>query len=111
MPSSLRRSLSTDTGAWAGGGLIALNCALLGALALVTLAPGADAQNRAQRRLMGDYTMVGGAAQGVTGNVVYILDASNRELIALRWDQTRSSVAGIGYRDLRSDREAGASQR
>lgn len=95
-------------------GLIALNAALLGALALITLGPGARAQNQGGgqgRRLIGEYTMVGGAAQGVTGNVVYILDSGNMQLIALRWDQTRSSVAGIGFRDLRADREAGAGQR
>lgn len=90
--------------------LIALNVALLGVLGVVTLGPGAAAQNQ-QRRLMGEYTMVGGAAEGVTGNVVYILDSSNMQLVALRWDQTRKAVSGIGYRDLRDDRAAGAGQR
>lgn len=100
-----------ERSAHARRGLIAVNAALLGALALITLGPGAGAQNQGQRRLMGEYTMVGGAAQGVTGNVVYILDSANMQLVALRWDQTRRSVAGIGYRDLRGDREASAGQR
>jgi hypothetical protein len=113
MPTSASSERShCESGARVGGGLIALNCLLLAALALVTLGPGAGAQNQpSQRRLMGEYTMVGGAAQGVTGNVVYILDSSNMQLIALRWDQTRRSVAGVGYRDLRADREASAGQR
>lgn len=89
-------------------GLIALNVILLGALGAVTLAPGATAQNR---RPMGEYTLVGGSAQGVSGNVVYILDSTSMELVALRWDQTRKTVAGVGYRNLRDDREAGADRR
>ena len=89
-------------------GLIALNVILLGVLGAVTLAPGASAQDRRQ---MGEYTLVGGSAQGVTGNVVYILDSANMELIAVRWDQTRKWVTGVGYRNLRTDRKAAADQR
>ena len=42
---------------------------------------------------------------------VELLDAANMEMIALRWDRTRRSVSGIGYRNLRYDREAGAGRR
>ena len=32
-----------------------------------------------------------------------MLDASNQELIALKWDRTRSSLDAIGFRDLVDD--------
>ena len=35
--------------------------------------------------------------------VVYLVDTVNRELIAVRWDQGRKSLTGIGYRNLDAD--------
>lgn len=84
--------------------LIALNAALLGALALVTLAPGAGAQDTRRDRAKGDYTIVGGRVQGGgTGNVAYILDGVNEEMVVVRWDASRRRLGGIGFRDLRAD--------
>jgi hypothetical protein len=82
--------------------LIALNLVLLAALAVVTLAPLAGAQPAAARR-PGRYTMVGGRIQGANTNAIYILDATNQELVAVRWDDSRKTLAPIGYRDLTAD--------
>lgn len=79
--------------------LIAVNAALLvvlGAVSIATAQPG----NRAR----GDYAMVGGEILGGGGgNAVYILDASNQELIAVKWDTSRKLLEGIGFRDLNKD--------
>ncbi|PHQ81277.1 MAG: hypothetical protein COB69_04535 [Phycisphaera sp.] len=79
--------------------LIAVNVVLLvvlGAVSIATAQPG----NRAR----GDYAMVGGEILGGGGgNAVYILDASNQELIAVKWDTSRKVLDGIGFRDLNRD--------
>jgi len=85
-------------------GLIALNAVLLVALAVVTLSPGARAQQGGRAR--GDYTMVGGRVQGGIANAVYIIDSANREMIALQWDEARKELLGVGYRDLAADGKA-----
>ncbi len=88
-----------------GGGLIALNVALLGGLGLVSLAPFADAQSATGQtsRARGDYAVVGGATIGGVSGVIYVLDTANRELIALGWNDSTKSLEGIGYRDLSRD--------
>lgn len=86
------------------GRLIVLNAVLLGALGVVSLAPHAGAQSQGQpTRARGEYTMVGGSMSGGNSNAVYILDAANREMVTLRWDSSRRSLSGIGYRDLTTD--------
>jgi hypothetical protein len=82
--------------------LIALNAALLGALALVTFAPGAAAQPRA-KRLAGQYVMLDGKIQGSQEAAVYVFDSANFELIALRWDRSRRVLNTLGYRDVADD--------
>jgi len=85
-------------------GLVALNLALLSALALAALVPAAGAQNAAPPggRARGDYMM--GAGRLTTGNAAaYIVDASNQEMIVLRWDGTRKSLSSMGYRNLGAD--------
>ena len=81
--------------------LIALNGALLVALAAVALAPAADAQRG--NRARGQYTMVGGEVQGQEESAVYIVDAANQELIALFWDRNRRGFGALGYRNLTED--------
>ena len=81
-------------------GLLALNAALIAAMAVVTLAPVADAQ---ARRARGEYTMVAGQVQGMTEAAIYIIDSNNAELVAVRWDQSRQQLAPIGFRDLNAD--------
>jgi hypothetical protein len=84
-------------------GLIALNVTLLTLLAIVTLAPLAQGQGAAQpgARVTGAYTMVGGQIVGGSPSVVYIVDANNNEMVAVRWINNR--LEGIGYRDLAAD--------
>jgi len=81
------------------GGLIALNGLLLLVLGVVTLGPRADAQPRARA----DYTMIAGGANGTLGGVVYVVDVTNQELLAMTYDSTKREFYGIGYRNLIAD--------
>ncbi len=94
-------------------GLVGLNGALLVALALVTFSPGAAGQQRgaaappaAPARNPGDYTLLGGRVQGQSSEAIYILDAVNREIVAVSWDQSRRTLGPIGFRDLNIDAQA-----
>lgn len=85
--------------------LLILNAGLAVVLAAVALAPRADAQRAARAR--GDYTMVSGRTQGGSSNhAVYIIDASNQEVVALRWNDNTRGLEGLGYRDLAADAQA-----
>lgn len=81
--------------------LIALNAALLVVLAAVTLSPAASAQRAPRAR--GEYTMISGAVQGRQEAAIYLIDASNQELVAFRWENSRRSLQPLGYRNLRED--------
>lgn len=85
--------------------LLALNLALLAALTLVSLAPRADAQAQAPgaARGRGQYTMVAGRLLGGQEDAIYIVDAANLEMLALRFEQGRGEMVGVGYRDLAAD--------
>jgi len=84
--------------------LVALNAALLLALAGVALAPGALAQRSdATQRGRGEYTMVDAEIQGVSSSGIFIVDGQNREMVALDWDQSRKVLDILGYRDLELD--------
>ena len=86
--------------------LLALNVVLVAALVAVIWSPPADAQNAApprEGRIRGDYTMVSGRVNAGGADVVYVLDAANREMIGLRWDSAKQSLVGVGYRDLDAD--------
>lgn len=85
--------------------LVVLNLVLLGVLALITLAPRAGAQlsDPNPTRARGEYTLVGGETQSGNANAIYVLDTANRELVALRWNASTSTLEGIGYRDLAQD--------
>ena len=84
---------------------VVLNIVLLSALALLVLVPNAGAQlNSGQsNRARGDYTLVGGDTSSGNANAIYILDTSNRELVAVRWNQSTKKLEGLGYRDLSRD--------
>ena len=92
--------------------LVALNGALLGALALVTFTPSAPAQRggapRETHRARGEYTMVGGRVLGLAESAIYIIDSANSELLAVRWDRSRQNLAPLGFRDLTLDAKAPA---
>lgn len=85
-----------------GGGwrkLLALNAALLILLGAVTF--GSMAQGQARGR--GEYTMVAGGAQGADAQVVYVVDVSNQEMIAVVFNPNAKTLEGIGYRNLAAD--------
>ena len=81
--------------------LIALNAVLLLALAAVSLAPTVSAQ--AGSRARGQYGMISGEVQGAEVAAIYIVDASNQEMISLYWDRNRRGFAALGYRNLAED--------
>ena len=87
--------------------LIALNAALLAALAFATIAGTASAQpggeGAALGRARGDYTLISGRYQGGTAGAVYVLDASNQDILALTWDRTRDRFNIVGHRSLIED--------
>ncbi len=92
--------------------LAGLNIGLLLALVAVALAPGARgggiAGASAQPRTRGQYVMVSGRIDGATrngasGDALYIVDSSNQDMIALRWNAGTRTLEGMGYRDLAED--------
>jgi hypothetical protein len=83
--------------------LVALNVALLAVLAYGSLAPTADAQQAASSRAGGRYGMVSGVVQNVYPGVVYIIDESNQEVVAVMWNESIKQFTGVGFRDLKSD--------
>lgn len=79
--------------------LVVLNAALaamvLGTLVLAQPVPTA--------RPRGEYAMVSGKTISGGKEVIYVVDATSREMIALRWDNSRKSLVGVGYRNLDTD--------
>ena len=85
-------------------GLVALNAVLLAALAAVSVAPRAGAQAQTPpNRARGEYTLVGGEVSGASSHAIHVIDAANREMVTLVWEHSRSSLSGVGYRDLAAD--------
>lgn len=87
--------------------LIALNAGLLFLLGVVTFAPFAEAQRgRQARRAPGEYTMVAARPLGLSEDALYIVDANNMELLAVRYDQSAKELSFIDFRDLNTDLDA-----
>lgn len=89
------------------GGLLALNGALLGVLAWVSLSPeatgGQPGAGQPLTRARGDYTMVAGPIRTGNASAIWILDAANQELAAVRFNDSKQQLEGIGFRDLAAD--------
>ena len=83
-------------------GLIAINAGLLAALAVATFVPLASGQPGVVRA-RGVYTMISGRTVSGGADAVYIVDSSNQEMVALRWDQGKQSLVGLGYRNFAGD--------
>ncbi|NBQ15745.1 MAG: hypothetical protein EBU31_14345 [Proteobacteria bacterium] len=81
--------------------LLTLNAALLGTLAFVTFAPGAEAQQAARSR--GRYGIIGGWIQNCDPEIAYIIDETNQEVVAVYWDERVKKFTGLGYRNLASE--------
>lgn len=92
---------------WSVRGLILLNAVLLAVLAAVVCSPGAVARPPAPERARGSYTMVGGKVIGSPEDAVYVVDAANQELVALKWERSRKSLKAIGYQSLAPARRTG----
>jgi len=91
------------------GLLIALNAGLLGTLGAVLYGPQALAQVGATRA-PGEYATIGGEMPGSNNNTIFVIDAANREMIALEWNDSTRSLEGIGFRDLATDVQGRASR-
>ena len=91
--------------------LVAVNALLAAAVIAGLLTPRASAQPGAIGRARGNYLMVSGHATGVTGNVVYIVDTVNQELIALKYQRSAGRLDPLGYRNLATDSSQGAKGR
>ena len=86
--------------------LIVLNGVLVLALGFLALAPEAGAgegQPTSPARPRGDYTMVAGQLNFGNSSSVWIVDSSNQEIVALRWDEPKKNFEGIGYRNIAED--------
>lgn len=57
-------------------------------------------------RARGDYTMVSGRFREGSSNAIYIVDSSNQEVVAVRWDSSKQQMTGIGYRSIANDSRA-----
>lgn len=81
---------------------IVVIAALAGVLLLQRAGSTAIAQAPANRA-RGDYTLVAGRLASGGPHVLYVVDSSNNEMIALKWDQGRQVMAAFGYRSLSAD--------
>lgn len=81
--------------------LVSLNVVLLGVLLFGGLGKSAQAQQVMRAR--GRYGMVSGVVQNVYPGVVYIVDESNQDMVAVSWNETTRDFSGYDYRDLKGD--------
>lgn len=92
--------------------VVAVNVVLLVVLVSMTLGPGAGAQPpgaqapAGQNRARGDYMMLSGKTNTGNTHAIYIVDASNQEMVCVRWDTGRQKLVGMGYRNLDQDAKA-----
>lgn len=82
-------------------GVLALAVIVTLAAARPILQP--NLQPNAGPRLRGEYTMVAGRTTSSGKDAIYILDATSREMVAIRWENSRKAFVGIGYRSLEAD--------
>lgn len=84
--------------------LLWLNGMLIAALLVMTAAPGVLAESLSTQpsRVRGDYTMVAGKTTAGSIHAIYVVDAANQEIIALRWDP-RQKLIPVSYRSIEVD--------
>lgn len=63
-------------------------------------------QAAVQNRAAGNYTLLAGKANGASAKTIYILDSANKEMVAVKWNQSAVKLDGIGYRNLAQDADA-----
>jgi hypothetical protein len=84
--------------------LVSLNGVLLAALAWIEWSPGAQAQSMSRTR--SSYAMTGGTLMGVSQGVIYVINETDQELVALMWNERTKQFQGLGYRNLAADLSA-----
>ncbi len=82
-------------------GLAGLNVVL----ACVVLARWTSGEAGAQGavRARGEYTLASGRIAQGGNHAVYVLDGANQDMVAVRWDQARQTLVGVGYRSIAQD--------
>ena len=80
--------------------LLAANIAALGALAVVELSAPALAQ---AVRARSTYTAAAGRIAGPETHVVYVVDETTQEVLAVQWDPQVKQLKGLGFRSLAVD--------
>ena len=83
--------------------LVLLNLALVGLLAAVTFLPGTEASANSSATARGKYIAVSGHIQGAKTPVIWIVDQSTQELVALQFDSQLNQFRSLGYRNLTLD--------
>ena len=84
--------------------LLASNLALMAGVVVVAVAQPNDPANARSR---GEYAMVSIKPPSGNGDVIFVVDANNQEMVALRWDAGVRKLLGIGYRNLAADAQNG----
>ena len=79
--------------------LIAINAVLLFLLWHSVTSEVTGAQETRGHR----YIAVEGDVNNITPGVVYILDTTNQELVAITWDHNENRLVPLGYRPIASD--------
>ena len=85
------------------GGLVLLNIAMLGVLALVSLSPGDSAIADGQSAARGEYVAISGTIAGTKTPVIWVVNQASQELVAFQYEEQRNQLVGIGYRNLNND--------
>ena len=80
-------------------GLIVLNVVLLLVLGTIILAP----QTIAQLGSRTTYALISSHVNGMQTDVVFILDTTSSEMIAISYNPQTNSIERLGYRRLSSD--------
>lgn len=89
---------------WSVRALVGVNVGLLAVIAGAGVARiEAQAQDETGRRPRGEYTMISAKTNQGGPHAIWVLDASNQEMIAMKWDQSRQMLVGLGYRGLEGD--------
>ena len=83
-------------------GLLVFNLCLLCVFAVVTLEKQSEAQTTRSHR----YLAVSGNVNGLTPGVVYIMDTSQQELVAITWDHNKNRLTPLGYRPIAADAQS-----
>ena len=83
-------------------GLIALNACLLLVLAFVSFENATVGQTSRAHR----YIALPSSINGLSAGVVYILDTSQQELVAITWDHNSKRLVPLGYRPVAADSQA-----